>query len=68
MKIPLTVTQSFMLTRKELEEAVRQYLDIMPRDDSKVTFSWKHGSRLEGYGPSETDTPYFDGVEVTIKP
>ena len=32
---------------------------------SDVTF--EHGSRLSGYGPLESMTPYFDGCVVSVE-
>ena len=54
------------LTSDEIAELVVGHLEAKGmKAVSGVTF--EHGSRLSGYGPMESLTPYFDGCRVSVE-
>ena len=54
------------LTSDEIADLVVGHLEAKGmKVVSDVTF--KHGSRLSGYGPMESLTPYFDGCRVSVE-
>ena len=54
------------LTPDEIAKIVVDHLEAKGmKAVSDVTF--EHGSRLSGYGPMESLTPYFDGCRVSVE-
>lgn len=54
------------LTAEEVGVAVKEYL-IKNGFKPSGSLSFDYGSRLEGYGQSEHDVPYFDGCTVEVE-
>lgn len=54
------------ITTKSLEPVIRAAIEKeIGRKVKKL--NWLTGSRIEGYGPTEHEVNYFDGVEVEFE-
>jgi hypothetical protein len=65
MKTTIDILATADIGKKELETLIREAVEAdTKRKVSQVKF--KIGTRYEGYGPSEHEVAYFDGVHITF--
>lgn len=65
MKTTIDILATADIGKKELETLIREAVELdTGRKIAEVEF--KVGSRIEGYGPSECEVTYFDGVHITF--
>lgn len=66
MKPVINILATADIGKKELEKLIREAIEVdTKRKVASVEF--KVGTRYEGYGPSEREVAYFDGVHITFE-